>query len=69
MAAGVVGTAAIVPYLEATTRQLMAVATVLSSLHPAVPALLFLGERLNRHQGFGLACAAPAIRPIGRRRR
>ncbi|SEE52350.1 Uncharacterized membrane protein [Streptomyces sp. 3213] len=62
--AGMVGTAAIVLYLEATTRQLMAVATVLSSLYPAVPvvlALLFLGERLNRRQGFGLLCAALAI--------
>jgi drug/metabolite transporter (DMT)-like permease len=62
--AGAVGTAAIVLYLEATTRQLMAVATVLSSLYPAVPvvlALLFLGERLNRRQGVGLVCAALAI--------
>jgi drug/metabolite transporter (DMT)-like permease len=62
--AGAVGTAAIVLYLEATTRQLMAVATVLSSLYPAVPvvlALLFLGERLNRRQGFGLMCAVLAI--------
>ncbi|MFD7437514.1 EamA family transporter [Streptomyces sp. NPDC059861] len=42
----------------------MAVATVLSSLCPAVPvvlALLFLKERLNRRQVTGLACAAPAI--------
>jgi len=64
VAAGMVGTAAIVLYLEATARQLMAVATVLSSLYPAVPvvlALLFLGERLNRRQGFGLVCAALAI--------
>ncbi|MFD4558428.1 EamA family transporter [Streptomyces sp. NPDC058469] len=64
VAAGMVGTAAIVLYLEATTRQLMAVATVLSSLYPAIPvvlALLFLGERLNRRQGFGLVCAALAI--------
>ncbi|MEV2235445.1 EamA family transporter [Streptomyces phaeochromogenes] len=62
-----VGTAAIVLYLEATTRQLMAVATVLSSLYPAVPvvlvvlALVLLGERLNRRQVLGLVCAASAI--------
>ncbi|MEV6500854.1 GRP family sugar transporter [Streptomyces prunicolor] len=64
VAAGMVGTAAVVLYLEAAARQLMAVATVLSSLYPAVPvvlALLFLGERLNRRQGFGLVCAALAI--------
>lgn len=64
VAAGMIGTAAIVLYLEATARQLMAVATVLSSLYPAVPvvlALLLLGERLNRRQGFGLVCAALAI--------
>ncbi|MEU9899073.1 EamA family transporter [Streptomyces phaeochromogenes] len=51
-------------YLEATTRQLMAVATVLSSLYPAVPvvlALVLLGERLNRRQVLGLVCAASAI--------
>ncbi|MEV4038613.1 EamA family transporter [Streptomyces umbrinus] len=64
VAAGMVGTAAIVLYLEATTRQLTAVATVLSSLYPAVPvvlALLLLGERLNRRQVLGLVCAASAI--------
>ncbi|MEV2192997.1 EamA family transporter [Streptomyces phaeochromogenes] len=64
VAAGMVGTAAIVLYLEATTRQLMAVATVLSSLYPAVPvvlALVLLGERLNRRQVLGLVCAASAI--------
>ena len=67
VAAGMVGTAAIVLCLEATTRQLMAVATVLSSLYPAVPvvlvvlALVLLGERLNRRQVLGLVCAASAI--------
>jgi drug/metabolite transporter (DMT)-like permease len=64
VAAGMVGTAAIVLYLEATAHQLMAVATVLSSLYPAVPvvlALLLLGERLNRRQVLGLVCASLAI--------
>ncbi|MFF1654296.1 EamA family transporter [Streptomyces sp. NPDC058255] len=64
VAAGMVGTAAIVLYLEATAHQLMAVATVLSSLYPAVPvvlALLLLAERLNRRQTLGLVCAALAV--------
>ncbi|MET7573250.1 DMT family transporter [Streptomyces sp. NPDC005492] len=70
VAAGMVGTAAIVLYLEATARQLMAVATVLSSLYPAVPvvlALLFLGERLSPRQTVGLVCAALAVALIALR--
>ncbi|HEY8979660.1 MAG TPA: GRP family sugar transporter [Streptomyces sp.] len=64
VAAGALGTLAIMLYLEATRHQLMAVATVLSALYPAVPVLLALGllnERLNRRQSAGLACAALAI--------
>jgi drug/metabolite transporter (DMT)-like permease len=64
VAAGMVGTAAIVLYLEATTHQLMAVATLLASLYPAVPvvlALLLLGENLNRRQVLGLVSAALAV--------
>ncbi|MDQ0937111.1 EamA family transporter [Streptomyces turgidiscabies] len=64
VAAGALGTLAIVLYLEATRQQLMAVATVLSALYPAIPVLLavtLLKERLNRRQAAGLACAALAI--------
>ncbi|MFD4557851.1 EamA family transporter [Streptomyces sp. NPDC058469] len=64
VAAGALGTLAIVLYLEATRQQLMAVATVLAALYPAIPvllALVLLKERLNRHQAAGLACAALAI--------
>ncbi|MFJ8142761.1 GRP family sugar transporter [Streptomyces sp. NPDC096013] len=64
VAAGALGTLAIVLYLEATRQQLMAVATVLSALYPAIPvllALLLLKERLNRRQAAGLTCAALAI--------
>jgi drug/metabolite transporter (DMT)-like permease len=70
VAAGMAGTAAIVLYLEATAHQLMAVATVLSSLYPVVPvvlALLLLGERLNRRQVLGLMCAASAVALIALR--
>ncbi|MFJ6392947.1 GRP family sugar transporter [Streptomyces sp. NPDC091972] len=64
LAAGALGTLAIVLYLEATRQQLMAIATVLSALYPAIPVLLALAllkERLNRRQAAGLACAALAI--------
>jgi drug/metabolite transporter (DMT)-like permease len=70
VAAGALGTLAIVLYLEATRQQLMAVATVLSALYPAIPvllALVFLQERLNRRQAAGLACAAVAIALIALR--
>lgn len=64
VAAGALGTLAIVLYLEATRQQLMAIATVLSALYPAIPvllALVLLKERLNRRQAVGLVCAALAI--------
>ncbi|GAA2288438.1 multidrug transporter [Streptomyces ruber] len=64
VAAGALGTLAIVLYLEATRQQLMAVATVLSALYPAIPvvlALVLLRERLNRRQAAGLVFAALAI--------
>ncbi|WP_046729511.1 GRP family sugar transporter [Streptomyces humi] len=64
VAAGALGTLAVVLYLEATRQQLMAIATVLSALYPAIPvllALVLLKERLNRPQTAGLACAAFAI--------
>lgn len=64
VAAGALGTLAIVLYLEATRQQLMAIATVLSALYPAVPVLLavvLLKERLNRRQAAGLVCAVLAI--------
>ncbi|MGN9816349.1 hypothetical protein ACTMUQ_13525 [Streptomyces sp. SD11] len=51
-------------YLEATRQQLMAIATVLSALYPAIPvllALMLLKGRLNRRRAVGLVCAAPAI--------
>lgn len=64
VAAGALGTLAIVLYLEATRQQLMAIATVLSALYPAIPvllALMLLKERLNRRQTAGLVCAALAV--------
>ncbi|AJP05491.1 multidrug DMT transporter permease [Streptomyces cyaneogriseus subsp. noncyanogenus] len=64
VAAGALGTLAIVLYLEATRQQLMAIATVLSALYPAIPvllALVVLKERLNRGQVAGLVCAALAV--------
>lgn len=64
VAAGALGTLAIVLYLEATRQQLMAIATVLSALYPAIPvilALVLLKERLNRRQAAGLVCATLAI--------
>ncbi|WIX85058.1 DMT family transporter [Amycolatopsis sp. DG1A-15b] len=62
--AGVCGSAAIVLYLLAAQRQLLAVATVLAALYPAVPvvlALVFLRERLSRAQLAGLLGAGAAI--------
>ncbi|MCR6490356.1 DMT family transporter [Amycolatopsis sp. OK19-0408] len=62
--AGVCGTAAIVLYLLAAQRQVLAVATVPAALYPAVPvllALVFLRERLSRAQVAGLLGAGAAI--------
>ncbi|WBB59777.1 EamA family transporter [Streptomyces sp. WMMC500] len=62
--AGVLGTLATVLYLYAARAELMAVATVLASLYPAIPvllALLVLRERLTLPQSAGLVCAGAAI--------
>jgi drug/metabolite transporter (DMT)-like permease len=62
--AGACGSAAIVLYLIAAQHQLLAVATVLAALYPAVPvllALVFLRERLSRAQVAGLLGAGAAI--------
>jgi drug/metabolite transporter (DMT)-like permease len=62
--AGACGSAAIVLYLVAAQQQVLAVATVLAALYPAVPvllALVFLRERLSRAQVAGLVGAGAAI--------
>ena len=61
---GVLGSVAIVLYLAATRAQLLAVATVLAALYPAVPVLLaiaVLRERPTRAQVAGLLTTAAAI--------
>ncbi|MFP5071401.1 EamA family transporter [Pseudonocardia nantongensis] len=61
---GALGSVAIVLYLAATRAQLLAVATVLAALYPAVPVLLaiaVLGERPTRAQVAGLLTTATAI--------
>ncbi|WP_407564469.1 EamA family transporter [Streptomyces sp. 184] len=62
--AGVLGTLATVLYLYATRQELLAVATVLAALYPAIPVLLALAvlrERLTLRQSAGLVCAGAAI--------
>jgi drug/metabolite transporter (DMT)-like permease len=62
--AGALGSVAIVLYWLATHQQLVAVATVLAALYPAIPvllALVFLHERVGRRQTAGLCVAAAAI--------
>nr|WP_232327979.1 EamA family transporter [Kibdelosporangium sp. MJ126-NF4] len=61
---GALGSVAIVLYLAATRQQLLAVATVLAALYPAVPVLLgviLLRERPAPAQLAGLGAAAAAI--------
>ena len=63
-AAGVLGSVALLLDRYATQQQLVAMATVLSALYPAIPvvlAMLFLGERVNRTQTAGLLGAVAAI--------
>lgn len=62
--AGIAGSVAIVLYWVATHQQLVAVATVLAALYPAIPvvlALVVLRERVGRWQTIGLCGAAAAI--------
>lgn len=61
---GALGSVAIVLYLAATREQLLAVATVLAALYPAVPVLLaiaLLRERPGRAQVTGLVTTATAF--------
>lgn len=61
---GAMGSVAIVLYLAATRDQLVALATVLAALYPAIPVLLaitFLRERPTRAQLLGLLGTATAI--------
>lgn len=56
VAAGALGTLAIVLYLEATGQQLMAITTVLSALYPAIPVLLALTLLKERLTGSNKSC-------------
>lgn len=61
---GAAGSIAIYVYLVATHQQLLALATVLAALYPAIPvvlALLLLHERLSRQQMLGLAFTGTSI--------
>lgn len=62
--AGLLGTGAVVAFLLATQRGLLTVASVLTSLYPAVTVLLaaaLLREHVHRAQALGLALCALAV--------
>ncbi|MFI1470204.1 EamA family transporter [Streptomyces wuyuanensis] len=64
LAVGSMGAVALVLYQAATLHQLLALATVLASLYPAVPvvlAVVFLHERPTSVQIAGLVCTGVAI--------
>ncbi|QUH02423.1 EamA family transporter [Saccharopolyspora erythraea] len=64
VAAGALGSLAIVLFTLAAREQLLSVAVVLTALYPAIPVLLglvVLGERLTRARRAGLLCAASAV--------
>ncbi|MEV6316133.1 EamA family transporter [Streptomyces sp. NPDC051776] len=70
VAAGGLGTVALVLYLSAAHQQLVAVATVLSALYPVIPVLLALAllhERVGRGQASGLLASGVAIALIASR--
>ncbi|KUI18844.1 multidrug DMT transporter permease [Mycobacterium lehmannii] len=61
---GAAGSVAIILYLLATQDQLLALATVLAALYPAIPvvlAMIFLHERLSRPQTVGLTLTGASI--------
>lgn len=63
-AVGAAGSGAIILYLLSTQDQLLALATVLAALYPAIPvvlAMVFLHERLSRAQTVGLTLAGSSI--------
>lgn len=62
--AGVLSTVAVVAFLLATQTGLLAVASVVTSLYPAITialAALVLRERVHRSQGFGLLLCGVAV--------
>ncbi|MDI9887157.1 EamA family transporter [Streptomyces sp. HNM0645] len=64
LAVGSMGAVALVLYQAATLHQLLALATVLASLYPAVPvvlAVVFLHERPTTVQIAGLLCTGVAV--------
>jgi len=61
---GILATAAVLAFLLATQRGLLAVASVLTSLYPAVTVLFasaWLKEHIHRAQGLGLGLCAVAV--------
>jgi drug/metabolite transporter (DMT)-like permease len=61
---GVLATTAVVAFLLATQRGLLSVASVVTSLYPAVTVLLaasLLRERIHRSQALGLALCTVAV--------